>query len=302
MSRQRVERTFLVAASAAGVLAVGAPPAFAEGATPQPPPVTVIGGDGGVDTTIQVPGSSGRGTIVQPVRGGNAHGSPAVTCQYVLDTSNQASHPQDYPGLHDPGHVDGVAGSYYYRYCTDGSAQFVWVPNGTTPSVGVATLTPAQLAVEARDLLVLSHPTVNRSPDATLTFRGEPFTYVNLGTYFYTSAASYRPVSHTLSVGPVSATVTAKPVGLLFDPGDGSKAVVCEGPGRDWMKSDADHDAPGGCSYRYSAATDKELPARVEILWQVSWTGTAGTGGTLPTMETITRSPLRVLQIQTVTR
>jgi len=117
-----------------------------------------------------------------------------------------------------------------------------------------------------------------------------------------TSAASYRPVSHTLSVGPVSATVTAKPVGLLFDPGDGSKAVVCEGPGRDWMKSDADHDAPGGCSYRYSAATDKELPARVEILWQVSWTGTAGTGGTLPTMETITRSPLRVLQIQTVTR
>ena len=69
MSRQRVERTFLVAASAAGVLAVGAPPAFAEGATPQPPPVTVIGGDGGVDTTIQVPGSSGGGTIVQPVGG-----------------------------------------------------------------------------------------------------------------------------------------------------------------------------------------------------------------------------------------
>ena len=292
-----------VVAAAAGALlgAVFAAPGAAR--ADDGGPISVGGSSQGwVDTTIQVPGSSGGGTIVQPVGGGNPDGPPAVTCQYVLDTSNPAAHPQDYPGLHDPGHVDGVDGSYYYRYCTDGSAQFAWVPNGTAPSAGVATLTPAQLALEARARLVLSHPTVHRSPDETLRFRGAPYTYVGLASWYWTNAATYRPLSHTLSVGPVSAMVTAKPVGLLFDPGDGRKATVCDGPGQAWTNSDADHDAPGGCSYRYERVSDTELPARVEILWQVSWTGTGGTGGTLPMMETITAAPLRVLQIQTVNR
>jgi len=297
-----MQRRGLVAAAAAAAAIAGPHSALADSGSGGGG-ISVGGGDGIINSTINVPGSTGgAGPIVQPVGGGNPDGSPAVVCQYVLDTSNQAAHPQDYPGLHDPGHVDGVDGSYYYRYCTDGSAQFAWVPNGTAPSAGVATLTPAQLALEARARLVLSHPTVHRSPDETLRFRGAPYTYVGLASWYWTNAATYRPLSHTLSVGPVSATVTAKPVGLLFDPGDGHKATVCDGPGQAWTNSDADHEAPGGCSYRYERVSDTELPARVEILWQASWTGTGGTGGTLPTMETITAAPLRVLQIQTVNR
>jgi len=292
-----------VSASALLMLSIAAPLARADGS--DGPPIAVTGGYGGVDTSIRVPGSSGGSSypIVQPAGGGSPNGSPAVTCSYILDTSNVASHPADYPGLHAPGHVVGADGSYYYRYCTDGSQRFVWAPRGVASvAAGVPTVTPAQLAVEARDRLVLTHPAVHRSPDQTLTVRGDPYTYPNLWTWYWTNPADYKPLSHTLSVGPLSATVTAKPVGLLFDPADGSRLVVCDGPGREWMKPDDAHEPPGGCGYQYRHATDRALPARVGIVWRVSWTGTAGTGGTLPAMETFTRSPLRVLQIQTVTR
>jgi len=292
-----------VSASALLMLSIAAPLARADGS--DGPPIAVTGGYGGVDTSIRVPGSPGGSNypVVQPAGGGSPNGSPAVTCSYILDTSNVASHPADYPGLHAPGHVVGTDGSYYHRYCTDGSQRFVWAPRGVASvAAGVPTVTPAQLAVEARDRLVLTHPAVHRSPDQTLSYQGMPYTYVRLWTWYWTDPADYKPLSHTLSVGPLSATVTAKPVGLLFDPADGSRLVVCDGPGREWMKPDDAHEPPGGCGYQYRHATDRALPARVGIVWRVSWTGTAGTGGTLPAMETFTSSPLRVLQIQTVTR
>jgi len=291
-----------LAAIATGVLSlVAADPAFADGG-----PISVGGsGDGFINTSIQVPGSPGGSNdpIVQPVGGGNGDGSPAVTCSYVLDTSNAALHASDYPGLHAPGHVVGTDGSYYYRYCTDGSSGFAWVPKAVAPAAaGVPTVTPAQLAGEARDRLLLTHPVVHRSPDETLTYQGMPYTYPEIWSWYWTRPADFKPLSHTLSVGPVSATVTAKPVGLLFDPGDGNRAVLCNGPGREWKRQDGDHEPPGGCGYQYQRATDTELPARMGIIWQVSWTGTGGTAGTLPAMETSTPSPLRVLQIQVVTR
>ncbi len=176
-----------VTASALLMLSIAAPPARADGSDGSP--IVVTGGYGGVDTSIRVPGSGGGSSdpVVQPVGGGSPNGSPAVTCSYILDTSNVASHPADYPGLHAPGHVVGTDGSYYYRYCTDGLQGFVWAPGGVASvSAGVPTVRPAQLAVEARDRLVLTHPAVHRSPDQTPTFRGDPYTYPNLWTWYWT--------------------------------------------------------------------------------------------------------------------
>lgn len=259
----------------------------------------VTPGQGWVDTGIYVPGSPGtRKPIVQPVGGGTSDGKPAVTCTYTLDTSNN---------IHDwdliPGHEVGVNGHNYFRKCSDGTFDVVWVPNGTAPDApGVPAVTPEQLAMEARNRLVLAHPTVHRSPTEGNNYQGEHFTWANLSTWFWTDAADYQPESQTVTVGPVSATVVAQPIGLLFDPGDGNAAVRCPGPGRAWTEADGNDAPTSGCGYQYQHVTDGAITSRLGILWRVTWTGTGGTGGTLPTMETVTAAPLRVLQVQVVNR
>ncbi len=260
-------------------------------------PIIVHGGDGGIDTTITLPGSS-AGTSSTSASGG---GSPAgVTCTYVLDTSNLVHHKQDYPGLAT---ADFTKGTYYYRYCSDGTASFVWVPN---PGIGVPprvpTVTPAELAQEASDRLPLSRPTIRRSPNQDLRYQGDPYTWVNLWTWFWTDPASYKRLTQTVQVGGVFATVTARPVGLLFDAGDGSTPVRCDGPGRAWTERDGNAAPASGCGFAYSHVTDGTVLTRVAILWQVSWSGSGGAGGVLPQLQTQTTAPLRVLQAQVVNR
>ncbi len=161
-------------------------------------------------------------------------------------------------------------------------------------------VTPAQLAQQARDTLLLAQPTIQRSPDETIRFKGDPMTWVNLWTWFWTDPVTYQPMTQTVSAGAVSATVTATPVGLLFDPGDGSPAVRCAGPGRAWVERDDDAAPPGGCGYRYRSVTEGTIISTVSILWDVSWTGTGGLSGSLPQMRTQASAPLRVMQIQVV--
>jgi len=295
--RRRSVGAALVALALGSAVSSTAGYAFADGL------ITVVDGNGSVGTTIYIPGSPGtKNPIIQGPAGSTSNG-PAVTCTYQLDYSNPASHPGDYPGLHDPGHVSGTDGDYYYRGCADGTQGIVWVPNGQ-PHVGAPahTATPEELALEARNRLVLAHPTVHRSPTESNDYQGNHFTWANLSTWFWTDAADYRPESQTVSVGPVSATVVAEPIGLLFDPGDGDDAVRCSGPGRPWTDADGNDAPASGCGYQYRHVTDGAVTSRLGILWRVTWTGTGGTGGTLPTMETITAAPLRVLQMQVVNR
>lgn len=290
-------RVVLAASTAATVLAAVPHAARAEGGDGGP--IVVSDGGGVVDTTVTVPGVPGSANASESGSGGSS-GPAGPTCTYVLDYSNFASHPQDYPGL---AQADFTMGTYYYRYCSDGTASFVWVPNGT-PGVpgGPPAVTPAQLAQEARDQLPLSRPTIRRSPDQDLRYQGDPYTWVNLWTWFWTDPATYKPMTQTVSVGGVSATVTAKPVGLLFDPGNGDEVVNCDGPGRAWTQSDGNAAPASGCGFEYRHVTNGTVMTRVSILWQVSWSGTGGTGGALPQLQTQATAPLRVLQRQVVNR
>lgn len=285
----------LVVAATVAVTGIATSPASA--GDPKGGPVTVTDGYGTVDTTITLPGAPG-GTTSTSVSG--TGGTTGITCSYILDTSNLAHHPRDYPGL---AAADFTKGTYYYRYCADGTASFVWVPNpGTVAPAGVPTATPAQLAQEASDQLPLSRPTIRRSPNQDLRYQGDPYTWVNLWTWFWTDPASYRPLTQTVQVGGVFATVAAKPVGLLFDPGDGSNPVRCDGPGRAWTDADGKAAPSSGCGFEYTHVTSGTVLTRVAILWQVSWSGSGGAGGVLPQLRTETTAPLRVLQAQVVNR
>jgi hypothetical protein len=210
------------------------------------------------------------------------------------------------PPASDPiwsGHPSG-SGRVYMRVCpmtkSGPISVMVWVANGARPP----TVTPAQLAREALASLRLPAPTFQRSPDAGNSDQGVPYTWVNLWTWYWTSPASWQVLSRRVAVGPVWAQVTATPTELVFDPGDGAAAVSCPGPGRPWRTSDGNgQPSGGGCGYIYrGVSVNGPLTATVSIRWTVTWTGSQGTGGTLPVMATEAASTFAVQQIQAVTR
>lgn len=160
---------------------------------------------------------------------------------------------------------------------------------------------PAELAQRALAGFVLPSPSGHRSPSESLTYDGYPFTYVNLWLYFWTGSGTWEALSATARAGGNWATVTAKPVSLEFDPGDGSPPVACSGPGRAWTDADG-NSAPrdGACGYQYGKVTSQPVTSTQTITWRLSWIGSGGTGGRFPDRSTSTSGQLQVLQIQTV--
>jgi hypothetical protein len=202
------------------------------------------------------------------------------------------------PPKFDPvwrGHTGGVV-----YMCT------VWPPR-TTGGIELwfaappATVNPRVLALRAARQLVLPRPSGHRSPSASQSFDGYPFTYVNLWTWFWTDSGTWRTRSVTSRAGAVSATVTVTPTRLTFDPGDGSPTVSCQGPGKPWTSSDGNAAPPAGaCAYRYRSVTSTPVTSTQTIRWSVTWTASDGTSGRLPDLTTSRAGRLMVLQIQSV--
>lgn len=168
-------------------------------------------------------------------------------------------------------------------------------------------VTPAGLAEQAFKDIVFPHPSGHRSPAETQDYNGYPFTYVGLWTYYWTDPATWTPLTATASADGFTATVTAIPVSLTFDPGDGTAAQSCAGPGRPWVESDGNN-APseGACGYQYLKVTGpgygNPITSMQTIAWKITWTGTGGSAGEIPGLSTSTSGQLNVLQIKTVNR
>ncbi|PZS30747.1 MAG: hypothetical protein DLM61_09965 [Pseudonocardiales bacterium] len=192
-------------------------------------------------------------------------------------------------------------------------------PNNLTPAQTVlvnknlaavgcpAIVTTATLAQQAFDTIVFPHPSGHRSPSEGLDYNGYPMTYLRLWTYFWTDPATWKTLTATASAAGLTATVTAVPVSLSFDPGDFSAVQSCAGAGRPWVESDG-NSAPssGACGYQYSKVTgpgyDHPITSTQTIVWKITWTGTGNTGGQIPGLSTSTSGQLNVLQIKTVNR
>jgi len=125
---------------------------------------------------------------------------------------------------------------------------------------------------------------------------------VQLWTWVW--AGEWQPLARTVELRGVSATVTATPTSLSFDPGDGSAPVTCQGPGRPWTAADGSNPpSAGGCGYMYRSVTpDGPLTATTSIEWSVEWTSNVGAGGAFPALSTQATSSFLVEQIQMVTR
>lgn len=164
-------------------------------------------------------------------------------------------------------------------------------------------VTPATLAEQAFKTITFPKPSGDRSPSSSHTFEGYPFTYVNLPTFFWTASETWKTLSATASLDGLSATVTARPSELVYDPGDDGQPTICHGPGRPW--TDADGNGPpsaGACAHTYRHATSATITSTQTIVWQITWTGTGGTSGQIPSLSTSTTGQLQVLQVQVVSR
>ena len=125
-------------------------------------------------------------------------------------------------------------------------------------------------------------------------------TLVGVDTWFWVTAASWRPVVRVVLVGKVVVTVVATPVTLQLVPGDGSPPVACPGPGTPWLW-------PGTrslCSHTFQrTSTARPLGrfgATVQTLWMIRWTSSTGLSGTAGPVAVPTPVSLRVVEAQAV--
>jgi hypothetical protein len=184
-------------------------------------------------------------------------------------------------------------------------------PQAEAAVAGAPALPPPSafsLAVAAWGELVMPSPVPSRYPSGTLKANGHPYTIVNANTWFWTDPATWRPVSKTVTAGPVWGRATATPTRLSFTPGDGTRTVSCPGPGSPWKANDQTWLAPvnpHGCSHRYRKSSlgvggDDQVTATYTITWNVNWTGSDGSGGTFNNLQTSTVSRFAVAEVQTV--
>ena len=274
------------------------------GQNPQQP---VRPGPGGSDTRPS-PGH-GQGQQQQP-GDGQHHGSgdeslgagnPQASCQYVLSEYQGpppgGAQPASFGFTAVGARAEGgqSAGAWYVYQCTGEGASDgvfhppVWIAGAAPAPGGQPVVSPAELALRARNQLRLPTPVIRANPT------GDQL--VNLPTWLWLDRASWGPVSATAAVPGVSVTATAKPTSVSWSMGEGG-SVSCAGAGSAFSAGTDPRSASPDCGYTYRAAGS--FSVRATVHWSVSWSG-AGTGGVFPDLTTAAQAPFRVVESQGLT-
>jgi len=188
------------------------------------------------------------------------------------------------------------------------SKQFGCVPPGCT--ITIATVfcplgfggpagppAPGALAALAVRLLRIPAPVIRSSPSVnTLQLTRFP-------TWLWIDPAIWKPVSQTAAVPGERVTATATPVSVSWSMGDGT-TVVCSGPGTPYSSRFSPASQSPDCGYTYQTSSagkpNGAFPARVMITWNITYTATAGPGGTLPPLFTTAATAFRVAESQAI--
>lgn len=189
--------------------------------------------------------------------------------------------------------VDGVEELLYLRECP-GIATRHWIRRDTSDRMAVAARARASRLVPS--LLARTAP-----PRADMV--------VNVGTWFWVPRAAWRPVQVTATIvtpyGPISVTVTARPVTLVWSPGDGGPSTTCRGPGEPWQPRHGDR-ASTPCMHTYRSASHtvraRTYGARMTVVWKVTWRSSLLAGGSLPDIRTGVGLDVVVRELQALGR
>jgi hypothetical protein len=149
-------------------------------------------------------------------------------------------------------------------------------------ATGAPAVTPADLAqIAIGDLII---PELHAQTAPPLHHDG----LVGLPEWFWIPGLDWGVAkSKVITAGPVWAQATAVPTKIIFNPGAGLAGVTCQGPGTAYQPKlplSAQHT---DCSYTYDQPSTGQpgnaYAASVTVLWNVSWVGSGGAGGTVAT-------------------
>jgi hypothetical protein len=260
------------------------------------PPVVIVTGDtvaGAINTSVTSPSSPS--TSSHQHEAARATVTNVVTCTWTQESSYSQ---QVFQWLgSDP------KGTWYDVRCSDGSFYpGVYVPPRAA-NIPPAVVLAGRLAQSAVNRLVLPSPQARHSPSGT--------GLVGLATWWWVDGSGWRPLRQRTQAGPVWAQVVATPVSTTWDAGDGTPPLMCAGPGTPYDTSRPESSQSTDCSHTYRSSSadqpqtgpdsnDRFFTVTVTTTWQVRWTGSGGSAGTLPVLTTTSRFPLAVAQRQTV--
>jgi hypothetical protein len=125
-----------------------------------------------------------------------------------------------------------------------------WILNGP------AARPPIVQALEAFGRLDVEHGTPSHSPKAKAV--------VGLATWFWLDPGLFTETRGTSAEGLVA---IATPTSTVWDPGDGSGTVTCDGPGRAYAGSE---DAAGACTHTYRSSSP-DYHGQVTRHWTVRY-------------------------------
>ena len=259
---------------------------LAEGPNDAPaPPGSSNAGSGTITATAGSSKNVGTTPTTQPTSGGGSEPSAPQRCQWIATPETQQ--------------INGILYRHHLRLCVDSDG----LERALSDS-WFAEVSPRQLANSAWQQVVakVPKPAFGSAPPSHNAI-------VKFDMWLWTDPAQFVPVTAQASVptlaGRITATVTAEPIRLVFDPGEpDSEKIICAGPGQAWDPSFGDL-ADSACLYAYrhsSEITDTDtFTATWSTVWRVTWTSSSGAGGTLDeAFVTTTQQPMIVKEVQTI--
>jgi len=217
------------------------------------------------------------------------------TCRYYKATGNAGPLPG--VDLKEPLPIL-EAGTYAWLICDDENGQqryadlVYYDPANPLGSIAAAERAMAQ----AEKQLPLPLPVIGTSPPLGSA------QLVGVRTWVWVDDP-WVPLSASASLAGVTATVTAMPVKVEWDPGDGGSAFVCDGPG---TRYDPAHpDVEPSCSYLYTRRSTVDQPAgafalSATVTYAVEWRATNGEQGVLDPLARTSTAPVVVREAQGV--
>ncbi|MFX4293941.1 hypothetical protein [Streptomyces bohaiensis] len=185
---------------------------------------------------------------------------------------------------------------------------YIWVEHSDPPPPGPGVPDAAMLAELAYEHVDIPELSFEVSPAADAQ-------KVNLATWVWLPASELDPVSVTARLdgyANLSSTVTARPVSVSLDAGT-ADATVHAGPdgcavssagviGAEWTSARKGETPPCGVTYHRATHGGGGYELSATVTWEVSWEGSDGSGGDLPSGEFGSSQTVQVQEVQTIVR